>query len=178
MIPLKEVHKVQECKQRYLTSPNIFPLYRKMSLSRWFVLTFSDKDRDEINLILFFFCFIVVTLWWEIIYLKLSPHQGRFTYRYATLWWKEWLRRECLLMLMNLVFSLVCLHLYQLHVTLPATSDPDFHSLCSHSFLHFVLPLFMSVSTRRTVQRRCTAGSRLCQGPLWPSGALGGQLPR
>lgn len=55
MIPLKEVHKVQECKQRYLTSPNIFPLYRKMSLSRWFVLTFSDKDRDEINLILFFF---------------------------------------------------------------------------------------------------------------------------
>lgn len=178
MIPLKEVHKVQECKQRYLTSPNIFPLYRKMSLSRWFVLTFSDKDKDEINLILFFFCFIVVTLWWEIIYLKLSPHQGRFTYRYATLWWKEWLRRECLLMLMNLVFSLVCLHLYQLHVTLPATSDPDFHSLCSHSFLHSVLPLFMSVSTRRTVQRRCTAGSRLCRGLLWPSGALGGQLPR
>lgn len=55
MIPLKEVHKVQECKQRYLTSPNIFPLCRKMSLSRWFALTFSDKDRDEINLILFFF---------------------------------------------------------------------------------------------------------------------------
>lgn len=54
MIPLKEVHKVQECKQRYLTSPNIFPLYRKMSLSRWFVLTFSDKDRwDQFDPVFF-----------------------------------------------------------------------------------------------------------------------------
>lgn len=31
MIPLKEVHKVQECKQRYLTSPNVFPFVQKQS---------------------------------------------------------------------------------------------------------------------------------------------------
>lgn len=51
MIPLKEVHKVQECKQRYLTCPGIFPLYRKMSFSWRMVFTFSDEDIDEINTI-------------------------------------------------------------------------------------------------------------------------------
>lgn len=46
MIPLKEVHKVQECKQRYLTCPSIYPLYRKGLLSKRMVFTFSDLDKD------------------------------------------------------------------------------------------------------------------------------------
>lgn len=84
MIPLKEVHKVQECKQRYLTCPSIFPLYKNMSIVHGgLCLPFLTQIKIQMRLIWsdLFPSLVVVTLWWEIICLKSSPHQGRFTYR-------------------------------------------------------------------------------------------------
>lgn len=52
------------------------------------------------------------------------------------------------------------------------TSLPNF-------LLSFTLTVLIPyVSTRRTVQRRCTAGSRPSQGPSWLSVGLGGLLPQ
>lgn len=42
MIPLKEVHKVQECKQRYLTCPSISLLYKIELLSKKTLFIFDS----------------------------------------------------------------------------------------------------------------------------------------
>lgn len=61
MIPLKEVHKVQECKQRYLTCPSVCPIVQKNVFcpgGRCLPFDDSDKAIHEITAIrlVFLFC--------------------------------------------------------------------------------------------------------------------------
>lgn len=98
--------------------------------------------------------------------------QVRLRGTYSVVTWMDTLRRFWDVTAPQRSYVLYCLH--TLHVSLPVT---HFLTIC-FSLCFLTVVLLLSFSTRPTVQRRCTAGSRLFLGLLWPSGDLGGLLPQ